>query len=94
VWTARGWRFFAPAEGMTFRLRASGVRVERGAEAWSDGTVIATAVAIGGDQILGPRLSGITTPVGGDTMDIEARAAISAILVALRTHGLISSQKK
>lgn len=33
----------------------------------------------------------ITEPSGGATIDAEARAAIDAILAALRTHGVIAS---
>jgi hypothetical protein len=90
VWTAGGWRFVAAQEGMIVRLRTGGVILERTATGWMPGTIAGAAVAIAGSQVVGPRLSGITDPSGGATIDIEARARISAILVALRTHGLIS----
>lgn len=91
LWTAGGWRFAVPAEGMVLRLKGSGVRIERGASAWGSGALVATSVLIGGEQVTGARLSGISGPGGGATIDAEARAAIDAILVALRTHGLIAT---
>lgn len=91
VWTAGGWRFVPPAEGMGFRLRSTGVRIERGATAWGDGSVRVNRLIIGAEQVVGPRLSGISAPDGGAIIDTEARAATVAILVALRTHGLISA---
>ena len=91
IWTTGGWRFVPSREGMAFRHRPSGVRIERGVAAWNDGALTATALRIGGNQIVGARLSGITAPSGGGTIDTEARTALDAIIVALRTHGLISS---
>lgn len=91
IWTAGGWRFVPAREGMVFRHRPTGVRIERGAAAWNEGAITATSLVIGGHQIVGARLPGITEPGGGATIDTEARLAIGAIIVALETHGLISS---
>ena len=90
VRTAGGWRFAPPREGMSFRLRTSGVRIERTASDWSDGSLEIAKLTIDGQQVVGPRLSGITSPSGGVTIDTEARTAIDAIIVALKTHGLIA----
>jgi hypothetical protein len=91
IWTAGGWRCVPAREGMVFRHKTSGVRIERGTAAWSDGAITASSLVIDGHQIVGARLSGITEPSGGSTIDTEARTAVDAIIVALRTHGLISS---
>ncbi|QJU57537.1 DUF2793 domain-containing protein [Sphingomonas sp. AP4-R1] len=91
IWTAGGWRFAPAKEGMAFRLKGSGVRIERGSAIWGDGAAVATVLKIGGVQVVGPRLSGISAPAGGSVVDTEARAALGVILVALRSHGLISS---
>ena len=89
IWTIGGWRFAPPREGMSFRLRTSSVRIERTASEWSDGSLPVARLMIDGQQVVGPRLSGITSPSGGVTIDTEARTAIDAIIVALKTHGLI-----
>jgi len=91
IWTAGGWRFVPAREGMVFRDRASGLQIQRGGAAWSDGAITATSLVIGGNQIIGARLSGISEPGGGSTVDTEARLALGAVIVALKTHGLISS---
>ncbi|MDO6413786.1 DUF2793 domain-containing protein [Sphingomonas sp. BIUV-7] len=91
LWTAGGWRFLRPREGVALRLRTNGLRIERGATGWGSGALAASALTIGGVQLVGPRLSGIANPGGGATIDTEARAALAAVLVTLRTHGLISS---
>lgn len=91
VWTTGGWRFVPAREGMVFRNKANGVQIQRGSAAWSEGAITATSFVIGGDQVVGARLPGITAPSGGSTVDTEARGALAAIIVALRTHGLISS---
>ncbi|WP_293968442.1 DUF2793 domain-containing protein [Sphingomonas sp.] len=91
LWTAGGWRFVAAREGMSFRLRDSELRIECGASGWGSGAVHATSIVVDGEQTVGPRLSGISDPAGGAIVDAEARGALAAILVALRTHGLIGS---
>lgn len=91
IWTAGGWRFAPAKEGMVFRLRGSGLHLERDATGWSDGALIASRLIVGGNPVVGARLSGITSPSGGSVVDSEARATLGAILVALRTHGLIAA---
>ena len=59
--------------------------------AWSYGEVGAATVKVGGLQVVGPRASAIAAPTGGATVDSECREALSAVLAALRSHGLIAS---
>jgi len=42
-------------------------------------------------QVVGPQEAAIAAPSGGSAVDVEARAALGAILDALRGHGLIAS---
>ena len=85
---AAGWLFVQPCEGMQLWLGAmQGVARFTGGE-WRVGEVHGK-LFIDGNQVVGPRSDGITEPVGGTTIDAEARAAIVSVLEALRAHGLI-----
>ena len=91
AWTNGGWRFQAPVEGMALRVGASGeVACVRGG-AWEIGIVRGSSVVMYGAQVVGPRESAIAEPSGGTIIDAEARAAIGAMLSALRNHGLIEA---
>jgi len=90
-WTSGGWRFVAPSDGMRLVVRATGIEAIYREGAWELGAVRGSALVIGDEQVIGSRLGPIASPAGGATVDVEARAALGAILVALRTHGLIAS---
>lgn len=89
-WTAGGWRFSAPVEGMEVWSLADGMTARFLSGAWQLGRVDAVSVRIGGENVLGPRSSAIADPQGGNLVDSEARQAVSLILAALRGHGLIA----
>lgn len=89
AWTSGGWRFVVPIEGMSVWDLAAGLWRIWGSGGWSDGRLPASALWIGGQQVVGARLAGVPSPSGGTTIDAEARAAVNAVIVALRTHGLI-----
>jgi hypothetical protein len=91
VWTAGGWRFVAPLPGMLVWNKAASLWHHWSGTAWSDGSLPAAALTIGGEQIVGPRLADVPSPSGGTTIDAEARAAIDAVIATLRSHGLIDS---
>jgi hypothetical protein len=87
-WTASGWRFLAPFEGMRAWVTDS-----QGFALFSDGTWRVGdcygRLILDGVQVVGPQGDAIDDPEGGATVDEEARNAIVAILEALRGHGLI-----
>jgi hypothetical protein len=87
-WTAAGWRFLDPRDGMT-----AWVLEDAGFALFSEGTWrIGEAhgrLIVDGEQVVGARADAIEEPDGGATVDTEAREAITAILVALREHGLV-----
>ena len=85
-----GWRFIAAIEGMSVIERASGELLLRRGGAWEPGVVRAREVRINAQKVVGPRQAAIAAPAGGATIDSEGRAAIGAILAALRSHGLIA----
>ena len=90
-WTSGGWRFVAPFEGMRVWSLTDGVIVRRGASAWLVGAMTAASLSVGGQQVVGARAARITAPTGGTTIDLQARAAIAALIAGLETHGLFSA---
>lgn len=90
-WTSGGWRYVAPVAGMSAWLAPEGAWVWHDGTAWRSDPLPCFGIAVGGVQVLGARSASIAGPAGGATIDVEARAAIDAILWALRGHGLIAS---
>lgn len=90
-WTIGGWRFVAPRDGMSVWSAASGCPVTFADGQWRVGRLAGTSVAIGGLQVVGARAAAIPAPAGGGVVDTEVRAAVAAVLDALRHHGLIAS---
>jgi hypothetical protein len=90
MWTEGGWRFTPAFEGMTIWIASANLWAHRLAGLWETGVARVTSLSIGGVQVVGPRQSAITTPNGGTTIDTEARAAITAVILTLRAHGLIA----
>ena len=88
--TAGGWRFVAAVPGMTAYVRSTSVWAVYRVSAWELGVMRGSALNIGDQQVVGARGAAIAAPVGGTTVDVEARAGISAVLAALRSHGLIA----
>lgn len=91
TWTAGGWRFVAPPEGMCAWVVGLGLWARWSGDAWITGAVPAAAIVIGGRQVIGAQRPAIAAPNGGTVVDAGARSAVSAILDALRTHGLIAT---
>lgn len=90
-WTTGGWRFAAAFEGMRVWSVADGLFAHRTATGWDIGAERASSLKVGGQQVVGARQAAIPNPAGGSVADSEARVAISAILAALRAHGLIAA---
>lgn len=90
-WTAGGWRFAAAVEGMSAWV-VEGSAIARFSEgAWQIGTLAGSRLVIDGVPVTGPQAAAIGAPTGGSVIDVESRAALSALLSALRTHGLIAT---
>ncbi|MBE2993122.1 DUF2793 domain-containing protein [Sphingomonas sp. CFBP 13603] len=89
-WTSGGWRFLVPREGMAVWSVADGQVARFGDGVWTLGVIAGSRVAIGGNDVVGARRAAVPEPIGGSIVDIEARAAIAAILGGLRGHGLIA----
>jgi hypothetical protein len=83
--------FARSVEGMAVFERTSGSWAVFRDGAWEIGMVRGSALLVDGEQVVGPRGVAIAPPTGGAIIDSEGRAAIDAILDAMRTHGLIAS---
>lgn len=90
-WSAGGWRFIDPVEGLSARIATTGESAVFRQGAWQIGVVDASEVRVGGEAVVRGRRPAIASPAGGTTVDGEARTAISAILASLRAHGLIAT---
>jgi hypothetical protein len=77
-----------PIAGMSVWDEAAGYARRWTGSAWSNGELPVAGIVIGGKQVVGNRLAAVPSPSGGTTIDAEARAAIAALTVALKTHGL------
>lgn len=88
-WTIGGWRFIDPQEGMALWHRAVGQVARFDGTAWRIGEWRGYVSDAAGRRVTGERQPAIETPTGGSTVDSEARTAVSQILSAMRTHGLI-----
>ena len=89
--TDGGWRFVPPREGMTLWWSGSETTVVFRGRSWRTGEVRGTRLTIDGVPVVGAQRAAIAAPSGGSVRDEEARTALSAVLAALRGHGLIAS---
>ena len=90
AFTSGGWRFASPVEGMVVWVKSAERFATYFAGAWEIGGLRGSRLLIEGIQVLGPQAGAIPDPTGGTSVDVEGRTAITAILGALRQHGLIS----
>jgi len=89
TWTQSGWRFAAPVAGMLAWNKADGLWMRWTGTAWDAGAWPVSALVIGGQQVVGPRLAEVPSPSGGTVIDTEARAAIDSLIATLKSHGLV-----
>jgi hypothetical protein len=90
-WTAGGWRFVAPREGMSVWSAGDTMAWTFRAGLWRRGELRGLSLRVNGRQVVGAQAAAIAAPSGGATVDAEARATLSAVLAALRGHGLIDT---
>lgn len=58
-------------------------------DAWERGVLRAERLLVDGEQVVASRQPAVPLPTGGGVVDAEARAAVTSVIAALRTHGLI-----
>ena len=90
-WTAGGWRFVTPREGMAVWAGPEAGVARYVAGGWLAGVVHAAELLIDDVAVVGVQQSAIADPAGGTVTDVQARAAIAAMLAAMRNHGLIAA---
>ena len=90
-WATGGWRFIEPVPGMLVWVISDGLWALRESSGWEIGTLPASSLRISGAQVVGEQEAAISDPVGGTIIDVEARAAIAALIAAARAHGLIAT---
>lgn len=90
-WTTGGWRFFKPFDGLRLWVREAAHAATFADGHWEMGVLRTASVRVDGVQVVGQRASAIADPEGEGAVDADARRAIREILVALRSHGLIST---
>ena len=91
VATAGGWRFIAPRAGLRVWVVSEGIDAVFHDGQWHYGDVRGSGLTVGGEQVVGAQRAAIGDPSGGVLVDTECRTAISALLAAMRGHGLIAS---
>ena len=89
TWTDAGWRFVAPTPGFRAWVAAEAVDARFVDGAWTLGVARADQLVLGGHAMLSTPAGAVADPSGGGVVDSEARAAIAAILAALRHHNLV-----
>ena len=92
AYTDAGWRFIQPVEGLQAWVKSRSAWATYHGGTWELGALRAERLLIGGVQVIGPPTGAIPDVAGGATIDTEARAAIGAMLTALRGHGLIATE--
>ena len=90
-WTGGGWRYAAPRAGLALWVIDRGHLVRFDGSGWEDGALRADGLYVGGVRVAGTRRPAIDNPVGGGSIDSEARSSIAAILSVMRDHGLIET---
>jgi hypothetical protein len=90
-WTAGGWRFVEPRDGMALWWTGGETTVAFRGGAWHGGEVRASRLLVSGVPVVGPQRGSITGPTGGAVRDAEARSVLEQVLATLRGHGLIAA---
>lgn len=88
-WSEGGWRFVTPRAGARMDVADRGHALVQDGTAWTDEAIRADGLYLDGDRVVTARQGAIPVPSGGTVIDSESRATITAILAALRAHGLI-----
>ena len=90
IWTAGGWRFASPREGMLVWLIDAGVFAVYRSGDWRSDAWSVGALEIGARIVLGGAPPVVALPAGGVVIDVQARAALAQLSAALLDLGLLA----
>jgi hypothetical protein len=88
-WTDGGWRFTVPRQGCVAWLRDVQHFAVFTAAGWRDDGWPVAGLRVGGRLALAAAPVSVASPAGGTVNDIETRAALAALLLALRTAAIV-----
>ena len=84
-----GWTFVAPRPGCLAWIDDEQEFAVMTASGWSQGGWPASAIRIGGRSVLAASPSAVAPTTGGETVDDQCRSTVAALLVVLRSQGVI-----
>lgn len=90
AFTDGGWRFIGPSEGLRAIDRDSGQILLHRNGNWELGIFRAKELRIGDQTVVRERQAAVSPPSGGSTVDAECRTALTTLLLALQSHGLLA----
>ena len=85
------WNFFTPFEGQSVWMKSPKYHAIYTGGSWEYGIMRGNEIRIWGLKTLANRGNAISDVSGGSNIDIEARAAVNALLSLCRTHGLLET---
>ena len=90
MFDGNGWTLVAPRDGCLAWIANEGEFSVFSGGGWSSGGWPASGICIGGRTLLAAAPQTVLGPTGGSTVDLECRYALTALLGALRSQGLIT----
>lgn len=87
---ASGWSFVAPRDGCIAFVRDEAVFIHYHGGSWRDGWPVPRLV-LNGQTLTGGGLVSVPAASGGSVVDVEARAALNALLAVVRAMGILDA---
>lgn len=89
-WDGYGWVFQPPLPGLLAWIETEACFSVYRDGAWSTGLWPAKGLLIDGRALFSATPASVVAPSGGSVVDIETRAALTALLATLRSQGVIA----